>query len=248
MNRHHTYESREPISADQPAEKNTGTTRREFLLTLGAGLTAALDSGKRAAAAELIEDFLNKDAEGMEPKIELEIFFAPHATREDATGLKERIRASDIYIPEIFGWDERVLVLYRAIAQGKIGPEGYFKELGASSQEIQEIKKTLEYTETEILYNSGKRVEFIDLPDTNRIYSQLDKEITEPKFRGKENASEVISAYKQNAHKIVLLQKERELYMLEQLAELQKKIAAGEIQELKGRSTVKIIIFLGAYH
>lgn len=217
---------------DKETSSGTELSRREFVKGASV-LFGALAMGdiKRAEA------FLNAEQQEAGPKIEIEIFYTPHGTREDARGLKERIQESDIFIPEALGWNKEMLSIYRGLAEGQVSPPEIQREGDGSFQTAL----------FEAIWDSKKRIELIDVPDSEDLFGQIVLGLYKIKLK-KKSASELISEWKEQLTEDADLQRKREEFMLERLLELKKRVAGGVIAELKGKNPVKILLFLGAYH
>lgn len=117
----------------------------------GGSLLGLFFSGETAKATKHLEEILNQEGKDG-PEIEIEIFFGPHVTGEDAAGLKEKIKACDIFIPESLGWTPEILSSVRDMAKGKINPEINLKNSDRTPAEIKEIEQRFGFTLLKYIY------------------------------------------------------------------------------------------------
>lgn len=226
-------------------EKNM--SRREFVATTGGFLAFLLAGRPERAAASLNEIFSGTEKEGG-PKISFEIFYAPHEKREDAKGLAEKVKTADIVIPEQIGWDEKLLSIYRGIAQGVVPPEEYFRYFAMTRDEIAKAHDSYSMALLEALYKSGKRIELIDAPIGHSLHFKTIAALNNFSLVKRKNFKELVSEWKDALREDADVQKEREEYMLQELVNLQKQIQYAKIPELKDKQEIKILMTLGAYH
>ncbi|MBI2635313.1 MAG: hypothetical protein HYW79_02095 [Parcubacteria group bacterium] len=223
-------------------------SRREFLKTAGASFAAAILAGNAKEALALIEKTSEtKEKEDGEPKISFDIFYSFHDTAKDAEGLAERIKKSDIYMPELFGWNERYLNDTKAIAEGKMTPdELMWKRLRGFDQEY---PYSFDYAEAKALYKSSKYVAYVDVP---REHPLFDKGADAREELGRidltKNFSELAVSFNESVRRWADVQKEREVYILSELGRFADSIKDGRMPKLKGKKEIKILIALGAMH
>lgn len=94
------------------------------------------------------------------PKVSIDIFYSSHETKRDVEGLKRRFKKADIFVPELSGWTPEALLFFNNASSGKmklIDMVGTVK----SSPYLLELSN--------IIYNSGKPIVFIDVPYDHHI-------------------------------------------------------------------------------
>jgi len=223
-------------------------SRREFLKTAGASFAAAILAGNIKEALALIEKMSEtKEKESGEPKISFDIFYSFHDTEKDAKGLAEQIKKSDVYMPELFGWDERYLNDTKAIAEGKMTPdELMWKRLRGFDQEY---PHSFDYAEAKALYKSGKYVAYVDVPREHPLFDKgADAREELGRIDLEKNFPELVASFKENVKRWADVQKKREAYILSELKRFADIIKDGRVPELKGKKEIKTLIALGAMH
>lgn len=220
--------------------------RREFLKMAGASFAAAILAGNAKEALALIEK-ASEIKESGEPKISFDIFYSFHDTAKDAKGLAEQIKKSDIYMPELFGWDEQYLNNTKAIAEGKMTPdELMWKQLRGFDSEYQ---YSFDYAEARALYKSGKYITYIDVPRNHPLFDRgADAREKLGRIDLTNNFPELVASFNENVKHWADIQKEREMHILSELRKFADAIKDGNIPELKGKKEIKILIALGAMH
>src|SRR3989344_1818362 len=224
----------------EPVVKSDGVSRREFLKMGGlfAGLLAEAPKDASALLTKMLEGKEGESDKG--PKVSFEIFYGAHATAKDAMGLNKRIAASDVYVPEVSGWDESTKAIYQAVALGERKPESLSAFVDENSFYFAELKG---------LYNSQKLVFFADIP-AGRLNGQLARAFIDmgnvdfdASFR------RVVENYKKVVKRGVELQLERERVIIDNLKKLRTEIKSGKFPDVDALKTdVKVLVFLGAFH
>ena len=74
---------------------------------------------------ELVNTILISEDLPPRTRIGIDIYFSPHVSAADFSGITRRFDRSDIFIPELFGWDDIDLGLYNGISQGVISQGRY---------------------------------------------------------------------------------------------------------------------------
>ncbi|MDP2599098.1 MAG: hypothetical protein Q8P49_04695 [Candidatus Liptonbacteria bacterium] len=222
-------------------------SRREFLKQLGIG-SAILGLGmyggfEEADAKELkgmLEDSLHEEAEAGHPAVRVEFVYAPHRTARDMQKLRERITEADIVIPEDIWWDQEGLKVLRDLSAGNITPEQALRQLKISV-EGEGGRKWLETYE--IIYNSHKDIEFIDVPDGHPLGRKIIDYFNTSALSYDGDFPGTLELVKDRTRNLVDIQKEREAYMLARLKEVIKKHAVPDKQR-----ALNILISLGIAH
>ena len=237
-----------PITTREEKEPPETPSRREFIKTMAGGFFGLLAAGKIGRAEAFLEEAFRKEEKETGPRILIEIFYAPHQTREDAKGIRERIQESDVVIPEEIGWDQKLLSIYRGISGGKTPIEEYFHYLAKTRKEIEEAKDSFNMAFLEALQNSKKAVELIDVPRLHPLHLEIYAKVHEFSLNTKGGFHQLVARWKKLLQDGAELQTKREQYMLENLSVLKKSIAERKIPELAGKDKVKILLTLGSYH
>src|SRR3989304_2102852 len=141
-------------------------------------------------------------------QVYVEPFFSHHNIPGDLEGLKERIRESDLYIPEAFGWTTSHLELLRNASSGEINPEeltGRLKRYPPSFRKI-----------TEDVYNSHKAIAIVDIPARHRLERESGKVwVYNPSHEG--DFSQVLDYTRIFLDNLANYHNQREDYILQQI-------------------------------
>ncbi|MBI4096467.1 MAG: hypothetical protein HY425_01990 [Candidatus Levybacteria bacterium] len=191
--------------------------------------------GQRFAQAikkEALKDF---------PKISIDILYARHETREDLAGFRERLKESDIYIPESSGWRKETLRRFNDLSFGGIralrNPTdmilGFSRNGGFFAEQIRAIR------------NSLKPITIIDLPAGHPIMKEYNKTLNSIVYRG--GFSDMFNAFKENFRRFAELNKEREDYMISHLFPAIQEVLE-RFPNLKKKKELKILMTLGSLH
>lgn len=243
-----TFQEKEKSEKEPPPKR--GVSRREFMKAAGgAGLLAALMNGKVEAAVSLLEKATGVDKEkGRGPEISFEIFYSAHKTAKDVEGFDEKVRDADIVIPEAFGWNPWQLIFYRAVADGARSPEEMIRY--AKEKKGIDISKTADVAIPKALYESKKFITFIDIPSHHSLVKKIDAAKLEQPLDLRQDLDMLLKKVKNMVESYADLQKERENYMLSELAEFVEKLRDNPSQfpELAKKGKIKILLFLGSDH
>lgn len=170
------------------------------------------------------------DLESLPQNINFQIYYSPHGTPKDFESLHALIANTDIYIPEMHGWNLETLNLYREISRGTKTIDDA-KKLDVSDMALAELTS---------LYNTGKLVTFIDIPE--------DK--VERKPRLLMSVMSLEDLYDSTRYYLEAKGKDdkyREEYMLSMLGE-KIRIELGKNSELKDKPQVNVLLQLGSTH
>lgn len=174
--------------------------------------------------------------------VHFKVCFSLHAKREDAQSLEEEIKSSHVLVPEMMGWDFKLLKKLNEIAQGKIPLDQLDKEV--SNLQFPEYHLKL----FEIISGSKKQIMFIDLPSDHPLYKKIkiaEEELSQKKRILPEDISQFIRELKKIYEKIGSLQLERENYMLSRLKEELLKISS---RNLSQGEEISVLIICGIFH
>lgn len=200
------------------------------------------------------------------PEVSIDILYASHGSAEDVAGTEDHFKNSDIYIPEVFGWDESYLHIYRSLSEGEISPEQVLVGPAENGRFLkqEEAEKVLEkalaesdpmkrmeleqfQSRLDMLYESHKSIIFIDLPDGHPLQKLTNtEEYTTLEFN--KNFGSVLEKISKELQEDARLNKLREEYMAEQLEPNLKFAIEHYYPKLKDQETIKVLITLGAFH
>lgn len=205
-----------------------------------------LESKEQKRFSEAAEQIASKEKL---QHIKIEIFFGAHGSEEDAQGIEKRFPQADIYIPEMYGWNENVLQGLRDLSYARITPEQFLKEIQLDPDNLMYgfIKKQME-----LVYNSFKPIVVIDVPQGH----QLDTESYMPKNESSDrelwpnpsvNFGRIVTKFRESIKYESEMHNEREDYMISQLDGKIKEALALR-PDLKAKDPLNILMFLGAAH
>lgn len=115
----------------------------------------------------------SQESQEKEPNINLDFYFFAHGTKEDFEKLEEKIQNCDIYIPEIYRYDEKTYTLMNQVSMGEITPNEAAEQMLFPTDEVKH--------QLNLIHNTKKPITFIDIPNT--IYQQ------DPSYLNMEKAS-----------------------------------------------------------
>lgn len=184
------------------------------------------------------------------PPLSIDIFYAPHCTSEDLKDFENRLRSSDIYIPEQCGWDEKVVDLMNKISHGEI-EEDFFRK--ATEIEGPHDPDSFAKQELQVLYKSGKPITVIDVPAGHPIarrYGELYAALEHERFLTSGRSFEsALKEFKAIHREFSKLDKEREVYMLSQFKPKIRELIENR-KELfqKKKNVIRVLLSLGSSH
>lgn len=185
---------------------------------------------------------LEEERKPGEPKISVNIFYAPHESARDMEGLKKEFATCDIYMPEAHGWTETTLDILKRLSSGEMSPS----EVAPDEDPVKQKKQRMI---DEMIFNSHKPIALIDVPDNHQII--LDEEDRRSQNNGKKifhygNFDQTLESLR-DVLKSESLDRERETYMLSQLKP-QVEAILKEHPELKDKQEIQVLLSLGADH
>lgn len=181
------------------------------------------------------------------PRIKIEIFYSAHETQEDLRGLKDFFQSADIYVPEFFGWDEKIRSMsgdeiYQKVSRGTMT----FDEAGSLSNYLTPAI----LNDLRMIAGSKKHIVFADIGKQNplfeRFISFLESEDGSTEFL-LGNFDQALQKKKKIIQEFAELQEEREVSIITRLKEEIKKIIK-EDSDLSGKEEIKVLLRMGAYH
>ncbi len=194
------------------------------------------------------EDELDKLFEGKKPAISFDVFYSAHATAEDMKDLKKYFNKADVFIPELCGWRDEAIKVYKDISAGRMKPEDYLNKRGLSPKKSAYYFYILE--RFKLIYNSRKPIIFIDPPgghpiETRRI--QAESNLYKPLYPFGEKFETRLKVYKKLLKEFASAQIEREEYMFSQIKPALEKILE-ENPDFKNKERIKVLLSLGVFH
>lgn len=240
-------EAKKTTNENEVEVEKDGVSRRQFLKI--AGVFTGFAMTKPAEAAKLIEEATRGEQkpEKGEPRVSINIFYAAHAMEKDIEKLDESMEGVDVFIPEMAGWNEKRVGMFRDISEGKLTAEQALKKQRASPE-----KNTFRYYYHkkfyDSFYNTQKRIEVIDIPENSPIFKDL-VESLKVRFDFGKDFEENLNEYKKRGKKYADMQKKREEYILAKLKELRGDITKNPSEyDLNKNGEVKLLLQLGAVH
>lgn len=232
-----------------PNQKNA-LSRREFIRAAGtAGVFGLVFAGKTKQAAAFLEQKLEeKNPEGT--RVAIEIFYSPHATREDVKGLAQKMEKADVFALEMFGWDRELLDDLTAVSRGEETPQQFLKrypkiEVTDAEKQFQPYQLTV----LEALYKSGKVVTTFDIPREHPLYQEIEKSReTLDNISSTDSFEDLLRTQRERLKHFSALIEKREQYMLDEITAFREKLGKSAIESLVGKKQVKITFLLGAAH
>lgn len=180
-----------------------------------------------------------------DPKISVHIFHGVHERREDFDGLKEMLKAADIYMPEVVGWFPEILSTYRAISTGQINPELFLKEVSAV-----QLLKGWAYQSAGVfdaIYGTKIPISIADIPREHELTYLYDMEKQPPFEFGSGSFMGTINSFKQFFENHAVLEGKREEFILEQIRVSVKELL-NEYPQLRDKNELRVVMSLGAGH
>ncbi len=185
--------------------------------------------------AELTALFAGKEWNGEKlPPLFLKLFSGPHESADDAKGIKPLLKDSDIYAPELFGWDSGGVALFREASDGTEAPamgDDFYDEI---LKQLSEIKKPVMFLDV----SKEEGQSFPELYEEESFEWKL-------KRASYEKALHVLSEGLVNSVPPIVIH--REEYMIEHFAESVRNIIS-ENPELLNKKDIHILMSLGDGH
>ena len=180
--------------------------------------------------------------ETKKPTLTYDIFFAPHATAEHVSGLKDHFQQADIFIPEMVEWKKEALDFLKDASEGKMELAEAMKRVNRDNPYHGAGEEILR-----LIHGSHKPVTFIDLPEGHPLIKDVVGNRSKFYYDMESGFSGNLNRYRENIGEEAELEDKRELYMLEQLPIKIEDIIESN-PELRGKSTIRVLIQLGAAH
>jgi len=171
------------------------------------------------------------------PKLHFDFFFASHVTEEDAKGLEERFKETDIFIPEMTEWTKKNLEEFQAVSDGKITPEELKNsKKGISGSRMFELK---------MVYKSKKPIIFVDI--TRGQKKGLGKPEFKLDFDKPSSFEEKFSKFKEFLKKDSDFSKKREDIIISNLLPNIREVIR-QRPDLVNKKDLKVLLRLGSNH
>lgn len=201
--------------------------------------------------ADKIKANLQREKKTEEPKISVDFYFSAHGSKEDATGLKEKVSKCDIFVPEMIGWIPTHMDTYNDLSNGKITPQDALIKHG-----WYRVPERYDYMKSqyEAIYKSGKKVVIADLPYGSQEASEylnaksLANEIWSlPVSLLNGNFDDAIKALRDSLTREAEVTKLRENYIAEHIKSGVDKIIVAN-PKLREKKDIKVFVPIGAVH
>jgi hypothetical protein len=170
------------------------------------------------------------------PTLEIKFLFSPHGTAEDFKNFESEFNNADVFVPEVFGWDEETLQSLREFSEES---DSEFKapNLGLATGEI--VRNIL---------GSQKAIELVDVPKGDPI-EKLQKESIKigNESLNLDDFDEMVSGVKSFLIKFSESQKLREKYIISKIKTLKNKIIE-DYPELVRKDKLNVLVSLGSFH
>lgn len=173
------------------------------------------------------------------PNMQIDISYGTHITEKDAEKMRDKFNSADVFVPEVPGYDNELLGIFRNVSMGRLTPEQF---LGRTSPLFPDFQRGM----AKMLYGSRKLVLFIDVPHNNPLHRSLvhaysSNEVLTGSF------SSFLDSLKINRRKIRELQTERENFLLTQFPIKMRELLA-EYPQLKEKEQIRVLLQLGSVH
>ena len=177
---------------------------------------------------------------GGKPKISVDIFYSPHDTPEDMRGLSDQLKQTDVYIPEAFSWNRRVLSMLRDVSSGEIDP-------GKLSRRIRRNYSGVFRNSLEEIYDSKKAITLVDVRSDAKLRTESDGAWDYlPSLDG--SFAEALNYTKTFVSNLSSYIARREDYILSQVTPRKIKELIEQYPWLRDKKEIKILLSLGSGH
>jgi hypothetical protein len=205
-------------------------SRREFLRQLGMGSVALglgmcggfMEEADTKESKANLETLLEERGGSGHPAVSIEFIYALHRTARDMQKLRERIAGADIVTLEGSGWEKDQLKAWRDLSEGTVTPAQVFQKFEMSAASEEDRKWLEEYN---IIYNSHKAIDTIDVPYGHPLSRAIDDHLGTPIFFYDGDFEKALGSMRGYTKNWADIQKKRETYMLSRLKEVIKERA-----------------------
>lgn len=199
---------------------------------------AKTPQGESTSPHKVIDIEVN-EREITDAHVHLKFYFSGHATREDANKLAQDIQESDVYIPEVKGWDANAAKFFNEVSIGERDLDSIINDAEKSGAKIDPFRRRV----AELLYASRKPIVLVDVPygheSASRVSAEVDERI--------DDFSTAIGKTRRELKEEADNQISREGYIL---TELQSQLASLKTNypTLASKSQIKVFMQIGAAH
>lgn len=189
-----------------------------------------------------VNEYLQKEAERTGekfPPVYIKFFSGAHGTEYDAGGIPKELEDADIYMPELYGWEEAVAQEFNNVSSGKTSSEDPNRKVAHDF--YQPVLKALASSGKPVVFTDLSREEFLSWKEEDDKTGHKMKNL---RSRGYKEATEEMKARMKHQADF---QAYREKYIREHLGE---KVAETlrEHPELREKEKVTALITLGVAH
>lgn len=217
------------------------------------------NTSETVVEAKNTEQFLKEHGMENPPNVKFDFYFTDHHSQEAGEGLLKKMKENDfdVFMPEAIS-SERSINEMTQLSEGEITAEEYLKLRQDRGIYASDFDKQM----AEGLYNSRKKILFVDIPEDykgsfkdektllERYYSaineqedELNKLFAERKLTYEETIERVHHIMQEKSS----MQKEREDYILNNTKEKILELL-NENPDLAGKSDLQILSFWGSFH
>lgn len=173
------------------------------------------------------------------PSVHTLVLSGPHQTEEDAKSIAEPLKTSDIFLMEMFAWNQAQLEVFKNISSGKTTPEQAITELDINNWQYPEFATGL----VNELYNSKKQFAFLDIPEDK--VAELGVEPTP--YAYPTNFEEELVYLRNSMTGSAEEANSREKYLVEQYPQTIKQLLEQD-PDLANKTDISVLMFWGGVH
>lgn len=179
------------------------------------------------------------------PKISYTVVYTNHRIAKDFEWIPAELEECDIFIPEVYRWNNDTASTFKDVSSGKISPDRALENIGISPDSPWHSSW---HAEMIALHNTGKRVVLVDLPGEHELSEQIDFANYRAGLINPDLPFDMLLA-KFRQRMVVEAQgyKIREEHILQVVEEKVKKTVE-EDPELRAKNQVRVLMWLGAHH
>lgn len=186
---------------------------------------------------------LEKELQREGSPVSIDIFYTAHLEADDVRGLRERIEAADIFIPENIGWHKGIERDFQGVSDGRVAPETQLKEWGFTKKDYEWYDVALE--ELRALYDTKKKVVFVDVPEDHELAKQFEDLPRLADTMDTSTPEGKLEAFDDYLRKDAEIQEKREEYIVKHL---KKELIGALGGDVGATEHPRIVMFLGSLH
>jgi hypothetical protein len=176
------------------------------------------------------------------PLIKLEFYFSAHGTKEDLENLKSKFDECDVFIPEMYGWNENVLNDFRKISSSELNPEEYLSRFDRKSAQFTQLESIVN-----LIKGSNKPIFFADVhsdqaKDRYELYA-----ISLSESPSGKTFEDELDRLQRQARLLAHLSKEREDLIAKNLKARMEEFTK-VYPQLRKNDEIKTLVLLGGSH